>query len=652
MATELGKAYVQIIPSAQGIKGNLIQSIGAEQVGQQSGFKLGGALKKAFIAAGVGTLIMGTLKSALSQGAELQQSLGGVETIFKDSADKVKAYANEAYKTSGLSANEYMKNVTSFSASLLQSLGGDTSKAADVADMAMRDMADNMNKMGTPLQDIQNAYQGFAKQNYTMLDNLKLGYGGTKQEMERLLSDAEKLTGKKYDINNLSDVYEAIHAVQTELDITGTTAKEAQTTLSGSFGMMKAAWQDLLGKASIGESLKEPIKNLVDSILALLKNSIPMIINIITTLPVAIVEGLAQLAPTLIPMLVKNIIDLINGVLGALPALLSACLQIITGLADGLIAAIPMLLAALPQIIEGIRTFFIGAIPQIVETGIQLLTSLVQNLPVIISQIAATIPQIIDGIVNAIIPLLPIIVQAGIQLFLALIQALPEIIQAIIPVIPTIVSSIVNAIANNIPLIVKAGFDLIVALIQALPEIIIAVVRSVPSIIKALVGAFGKGHNQMIGAGKNLLLGLAKGIGRAVSGVVRAAARACKSVLKTVKGIFGIHSPSTVFEGFGIYLNKGLAKGINESLSPVKNAIDNVRDIATQDFESSIGFLARKGNLMIDQISPNFAENIRESKEKDTITQTINIYQPVQTPAETARELRKQAIRVGLAGVR
>lgn len=175
MATELGKAYVQIIPSAQGIKGNLIQSIGAEQVGQQSGLKLGGALKKAFVAAGVGTLIMGTLKSALSQGAELQQSLGGVETIFKDSADKVKAYANEAYKTSGLSANEYMKNVTSFSASLLQSLGGDTSKAADVADMAMRDMADNMNKMGTPLQDIQNAYQGFAKQNYTMLDNLKLG---------------------------------------------------------------------------------------------------------------------------------------------------------------------------------------------------------------------------------------------------------------------------------------------------------------------------------------------------------------------------------------------------------------------------------------------------------------------------------------------
>ncbi len=336
MATELGKAYIQIVPSAQGIKGSLMKSIGAEQIGQEAGFKLGSALKTAFLKLGVGTAIAATFKSAISQGAELEQSIGGIETLFKGSADKVKAYANEAYKTAGLSANEYMKNVTSFSASLLQSLGGDTSKAADISNMAMMDMADNMNKMGTPLQDIQNAYQGFAKQNYTMLDNLKLGYGGTKQEMERLLADAEKLTGKKYDINNLSDVYEAIHAVQKELDITGTTAKEAESTLSGSFGMMKAAWQDLLGKAAIGENLSEPIKHLVESVMATLKNAIPMIINIVTTLPVAIFETFAGLAPTLIPMIVQNVIDLINGVVAALPLLLQACLQIITGLMDGL----------------------------------------------------------------------------------------------------------------------------------------------------------------------------------------------------------------------------------------------------------------------------------------------------------------------------
>lgn len=649
MATELGKAYIQIVPSAQGIKGSLMKSIGAEQVGQQAGSKLGAAFKKAFIALGVGAAIAKTIKSALSQGAELEQSIGGIETLFKGSADKVKAYANQAYKTAGLSANEYMKNVTSFSASLLQSLGGDTSKAADISNMAMMDMADNMNKMGTPLQDIQNAYQGFAKQNYTMLDNLKLGYGGTKQEMERLLADAEKLTGKKYDINNLSDVYEAIHAVQKELDITGTTAKEAQSTLSGSFGMMKAAWQDLLGKAAIGENLSEPIKHLVESIMATLKNAIPMIINIVTTLPVAIVQTFAGLAPTLIPMIVQNVMDLINGVVAALPLLLQACLQIITGLVDGLIAAIPLLLAALPQIIEGIRTFFVGATPQIVETGIKLLTALTQDLPTIITQIVAVIPQIINSIVNAIIPLIPLIVQAGVQLLVALVQALPQIIQAIIPAIPTIVASLANAIANNIPIIVKSGYDLIVAIIQALPQIIIAVARSVPAIIRALVGAFRSNAWQMVNVGRNLLLGLAKGIGQAISGVVRVAAIACKSVLKTVKGIFGINSPSKVFEGIGIYLNEGLAKGINESLNPVKNAMSSVRDIATQDFESSIGISTKKGSMAVDRILPDFGSDFKETK-PEGVNQTINIYQPVKTPAETARELRKQAIRLGFAG--
>ncbi len=649
MATELGKAYIQIVPSAQGIKGSLMKSIGAEQVGQQAGSKLGAAFKKAFIALGVGTAIAKTIKSALSQGAELEQSIGGIETLFKGSADKVKAYANQAYKTAGLSANEYMKNVTSFSASLLQSLGGDTSKAADISNMAMMDMADNMNKMGTPLQDIQNAYQGFAKQNYTMLDNLKLGYGGTKQEMERLLADAEKLTGKKYDINNLSDVYEAIHAVQKELDITGTTAKEAESTLSGSFGMMKAAWQDLLGKAAIGENLSEPIKHLVESVMATLKNAIPMIINIVTTLPVAIFQTFAGLAPTLIPMLVQNIIDLINGVVAALPALLQACLQIITGLADGLIAAIPLLLVALPQIIEGITTFFVGAIPQIVETGIKLLTALTKAMPTIITQIVTVIPQIINSIVNAIIPLIPLIVQAGVQLLVALVQALPQIIQAIIPAIPTIVTSIVNAIANNIPLLVRAGFDLLVAIIKALPQIIVTVARAVPAIIRSLVSAFGGGVHQMASAGRNLLMGLARGIGEAVSGVVRAAASACKSVLKTVKGIFGIHSPSKVFEGIGIYLNEGLAKGIRESLNPVKTAMNDVRDIATQDFESSIGISARKGSMAVDRILPDFGSDIKETK-PEGVNQTINIYQPVKTPAEIARELRKQAIRLGFAG--
>ena len=302
MATEIAQAYVQLIPSARGITGK-IQSIldpEASAAGQSAGQSLGSSLvsvmTKVIAAAGIGK----AFSAAISEGAALQQSLGGIETLFKGSADKVKGYANEAYKTTGLSANAYMENVTGFSASLLQSLGGDTNKAAETANMAMIDMSDNANKMGTSMGSIQLAYQGFAKQNYTMLDNLKLGYGGTKQEMERLLKDAEKLTGVKYDINNLSDVYNAIHAIQENLDITGTTAKEAASTFSGSFESMKAAAQNVLGKLALGE-------NILPSLHALLKttstflfdNFLPMVGNIFSGLGLVLTEGISQIASQL-----------------------------------------------------------------------------------------------------------------------------------------------------------------------------------------------------------------------------------------------------------------------------------------------------------------------------------------------------------------
>ena len=302
MATELGKAYVQIIPSARGITGMIQKEMSGEvaSAGASSGKSLGsnliGALKGAIAAAGIGKAI----GAALSEGAALQQSLGGIDTLFKASAEKVKGFANEAYKTTGLSANAYMENVTGFSASLLQSLGGDTDKAADIANMAMIDMSDNANKMGTSMDSIQVAYQGFAKQNYTMLDNLKLGYGGTKQEMQRLLADAEKLTGVKYDINNLSDVYQAIHAIQENLDITGTTAKEAASTFSGSFESMKAAAQNVLGKLALGENILPSLQALAETTSTFLFNNFfPMIGNIMSGLGVVLSEGISTIATKL-----------------------------------------------------------------------------------------------------------------------------------------------------------------------------------------------------------------------------------------------------------------------------------------------------------------------------------------------------------------
>ena len=302
MATEIAQAYVQLIPSARGITGKIqaILNPEASAAGQSAGQSLGASLvsvaTKAIAAAGIGK----AFSAAIHEGAALQQSLGGVETLFKGSADTVKKYAAEAYKTTGLSANAYMENVTGFSASLLQSLGGDTAKAADVANMAMVDMSDNANKMGTDMGRIQDAYQGFAKQNYTMLDNLKLGYGGTKSEMERLLADAEKLTGVKYDINNLSDVYNAIHAIQENLDITGTTAKEAASTFSGSFSAMKAAAQNVLGNLALGQNIGPSLRALYDTTKTfIVDNFLPMIGNVLSGLPqvigFALEEGLSAI---------------------------------------------------------------------------------------------------------------------------------------------------------------------------------------------------------------------------------------------------------------------------------------------------------------------------------------------------------------------
>lgn len=365
MATELGKAYVQIIPSAKGISGAIQNQLNPEattagiNAGEGLSSKLISVVKGAIATAAIGK----ALHASLMEGANLQQSLGGIETLFKGSADKVKKYADEAYRTSGLSANDYMESVTSFSASLLQSVGGDTEKSADVANMAMIDMSDNANKMGTNMQDIQNAYQGFAKQNYTMLDNLKLGYGGTKEEMQRLLSDAEKLTGVKYDISNLSDVYNAIHAIQENLDITGTTAKEAAETFSGSFAAMKASFSNFLGNLALGRDMTPSLEALAETTSTFLfKNLLPMIVNIVKALPHAIV--------TFIKAAVPYIKEEFNVLLAELPSgfrkmveLIQTFMPIIAGVVTGFLAftaisKISTVFSSVKNAVLGLKTAF------------------------------------------------------------------------------------------------------------------------------------------------------------------------------------------------------------------------------------------------------------------------------------------------------
>lgn len=387
MATELAKAYVQIIPSAEGVKGRLKETLGGEasaagdSAGKLAGGNLVSTIKKVVAAAGIGQ----ALKAALTEGAALQQSLGGIETLFKDNSDKVIANAKNAYMTAGLSANEYMESVTSFSASLLQGLAGDTNKAADIADMALTDMSDNANKMGTSMYLIQNAYQGFAKQNYTMLDNLKLGYGGTKTEMQRLLTDAQKISGVKYDLNNLSDVYEAIHVIQEDIGITGTTAKEAASTFSGSFASMKASVRNLLGSLSLGEDIKPAMKALMESVgTFVFDNAVPMIGNILTGLVEYIVDtALNTDWEAVITQILGNIREVL---IGGLETYFGADTTLVNDAFDFLINGLPAIMTSVQEVFEGAWEFIqtiweeMGApVFSIIQDGFWILYGLVEE---------------------------------------------------------------------------------------------------------------------------------------------------------------------------------------------------------------------------------------------------------------------------------
>lgn len=566
--TELGKAYVQIMPSAEGIQGkiNMLLNDGAEDAGDKAGKTIGSKLKAALIASGIGTALVKVVSAAVSEGGELQQSLGGVETLFKDSADKVKEYANQAFQTTGLSANDYMQNVTSFSASLLQSLGGDTSKAADIANMAMVDMADNSNKMGTSMESIQTAYQGFAKQNYTMLDNLKLGYGGTKTEMERLLTDATKLTGVTYDISNLSDVYNAIHAIQGQMGITGTTAKEASQTFSGSLSAMKAAAQNLLGNLSLGEDITPALNDLTGTVITFANNLIPMITSVVSQLPTALVQMVISLAPTLISSGLTMVSSIITGIAQALPELIPQALNMVMLVAQSLVENVPLLVTAAIALVEGLSTGIINAIP-----GLLLL-----------------LPGLIQSMIDTLLQQIPLLIDCGIQLLTSIVTNLPQIIDQIVRVLPLIIDSIVTALLDNLPALIDCGVQLFIALITNLPQIISTLVESMPEIIDSLVKALGDGVSDFVDVGWNMLCGLGDGIANAVGNVISKAIEACEKVLNSVKNFFGIHSPSKVMAGIGMYLDEGLANGINDNTKPVTDAMRDITDLTTGSLQSEI----------------------------------------------------------------
>ena len=465
------------------------------------------ALASAIKEAGAALIDLG--KQSIQGFAEQEQLIGGVDTLFKENSAQVQQYANEAYKTAGLSANQYMETVTSFSASLLQSLGGDTKAAAEKADQAITDMSDNANKMGTDMQSIQNAYQGFAKANYTMLDNLKLGYGGTKEEMQRLLTDAEKLSGVKYDLSSYADIVDAIHVVQTEMGITGTTAAEAATTIEGSANAMKSAWNNLLtGMSNENLDLNKLVKDVVDSIGTFADNIIP---RLQVMLP-RFAEGLTQLVDGLVPYIG------------------------------------PAMELLLPSLVQGVGG---------------LVSGIVQALPAAVEAISAVIPMLVQQLTT----LLPQIVNAGVSIIASLADGIGDNLPALIPAAVDAVIEVASGLVANVDKIIIAAGQLIGGLTQGLIEAIPHLVYRLPEIILAITSGLLKGMASIGMVGQQLVEGLFNGIANAASWLYEKIKGWAGDVLDWIKGFFGIHSPSKVFaDEVGKFIPPGITLGVEQAM--------------------------------------------------------------------------------------
>ena len=592
--TNLATYYVQIVPTTKDIGSNLRDAIGGEADNAGSSFanKFADTFKKVIVGLGIGKVVT----EALNLGGALQQSIGGIETLYGEVDDiaiestnklasnisnaagkayrdmgvtlydqvdsvassatnKLMSYANEAYKTVGVSANTYMEQVIGFSASLKQALGGDMNAVADVANMAMIDMADNANKMGTDIASIQTAYQGFAKQNYTMLDNLKLGYGGTKTEMERLLKDAEKISGIEYDIDNLSDVYNAIHVIQEDLGIVGATANEAQTTFTGSMAAMKASAENVLANLTLGEDIKGPLNALCETTMTFLTgNLIPMVVEIIKGLPSAIFTTISTLVPQL----------------------LQAGTELITNFTAGIKESMPEVVQQALVMILDFVTMLRENVTQFIDAGIEMIMALVDGLVESLPDLIAYVPEIVIQIADTINDNMPKILKMGWDIIVTLIKG-------IIDNIPNLIANagkIIEAIWKTITAInwLDLGSKVLKGIINGLKNGISSLVSGVKDLAKNAWEGFKNAHNWS-DLGTNLIEGIKSGVKNAATKLKDSVVNAAKNALDSVKNFLGIHSPSTVFRDM---IGKNMALGIGvgfEDYLPTDDMVKNVEDI-------------------------------------------------------------------------
>ena len=601
--------------------------------------------------AGVATGISFLTKSSMSQFAEYEQLVGGAELMFDTAYDTVAANAESAYQRVQMSQNEYLTQVNGFATGLKTALGDNAQAAAELADKIITAEADVVAATGASQESVQNAFNGIMKSNYTMLDNLKLGYGGTKQEMERLLADAEKISGVKYDISSYADVVEAIHVMQESMDIAGTTAKEAEATISGSVNALKSAVSNLIvGFGDADADMELLCNNMVDAFKTVVANITPVIENIVAALPTAldalltavgellptlleavtelfsqVLETLLSLLPQLIPAAVSALMTIVNTLIENLPLLIDAAVQLVSTLVTSIADALPTLIPAAVQAIVTIVQGLVDSLPMLLDAALQLITGLAQGLLDAIPVLIAALPEIINGIITFLLDSIPQIIETGIQLLTSLVTALPEIITAIVEAIPKIIDGIINAVLNAIPLIIQAGIDLLISLIQALPQIITTIVQAIPQIISGIVNALVGYIDKIIMAGVQLFVALIENLPTIIVEIVKAVPQIIAGIVKA----FGSLMYKIVEIGGNIV--KGLWSGIQQLASwlwdKVSGWISSIWDGICDFFgiHSPSKEMAWVGEMLVKGLSGSIEDNGDEAvKAAEGMAEDIN----------------------------
>ena len=632
---DLGQAYVQIIPSAEGISGKIEDVLAPEasKAGKSSGLNIAATLGKALGGALAAIGIKEIITKAIDAGGALEQSFGGLDTIYGDAAAQAKEFAMQASKM-GISANDYAEQAVSFGASLKQAFGGDTQKAMQAANTAISDMTDNAAKMGTPIESIQAAYQGFAKQNYTMLDNLKLGYGGTKTEMERLLKDAQAISGVKYDISNLGDVYDAIHVIQGELGLTGVAANEAATTLQGSFNAMKASLQNFLGALTTGMDVSGPLSELIANISTyLFKNLLPAIGNILLAIPTVAQTAFNTIAP-MVGTLFKNMI-------AKTPDFLNSGTNIINKVVTGFINNLPRFISAVGTMVTKFTQYIIQNLPTILQCGVSIILNIVNGIANNYPRIAEAARTAMSNFINMIVQNLPNVLSRGVEILGRLVTGILNAMPRLISAAASAMAQFLQGVANNLPAILAKGGEIIANIVRGILGAIPSVGSAAANIGSRVVSAV-TGFNWW-GIGGDIISGIARGISGGVGSIVSAARDAAMSAFNAAKRALKIGSPSKVMaKGVGRWIPAGIAVGIRQNMGVIDAAMNDLSAETT----ATIGADLSTGRYMYGTGG--------EDVTRGGFNQTVNIYSPqALNPSEVARQTRNatQQMALALSGV-